>query len=101
LTALEAMAFGKPTLCYIIPSSVSQYPTDLPLINASQDNLADVLRELLEDGYRRYETGRKSRAYVEKYHDAHNLARELVDIYEDISDKARFRKRGTRRKKNI
>jgi hypothetical protein len=89
LAALEAMAFGKPTLCYIKPSLVAKYPPDLPIVNANQDNLADVLRDLLEDGQRRHEIGRRSRAYVEEYHDAHKIARQLVRLYEELLRKKR------------
>jgi hypothetical protein len=84
LTALEAMAFGKPTVCYIQPSLVSKYPPELPIVNADPDNLGDVLKELLEDGQRRNEIGRRSRAYVKRYHDAHQIARQLVGIYEAL-----------------
>lgn len=87
LAALEAMAFGKPVLCYIKPSLVGTYPTDMPIVNANQDNLAQVLEPLLRDGTLRHDIGRRSRAYVEKYHDAHKLARELVGIYEELIEK--------------
>ena len=84
LAALEAMAFGKPTFCYIKPFCLSQSPDDLPIVNANQDNLTEILKEFIKDGQKRYEVGRKSRAYVEKYHDAHKIARQLVDIYEEL-----------------
>lgn len=89
LLSLEAMAFGKPVVCYIKPSLVSKYPDDLPIVNANQENLAGVVKNLLEDGRRRHEIGRRSRAYVEKYHDAHKIARELVAIYEELLGKVR------------
>ncbi len=84
MASLEAMAFGKPVVCYIKPSMVNKYPPDLPIVNANQDNLAEVLKPLIEDGKLRYEFGRQSRAYVEKYHDAAKLAHQLVGIYEEL-----------------
>ncbi len=84
LAELEAMAFGKPTFCYIKPSCLKNYPEDLPIVNANPDNLADVLEGFLTDGRRRHEIGRRSREYVEKYHDAHKVAQQLVDIYEEL-----------------
>ena len=87
IAALEAMAFGKPTVCYIKPSLVPKYPADLPIVNANQENLAEVIKDLLKDGQRRYEIGRRSRAYVEKYHDAHKIARQLVAIYQELLQK--------------
>lgn len=84
MAALEAMAFGKPVLCYIKPSLIKEYPPDCPIINADQDNLADVLEPLLKDGKLRNEIGQRSRAYVEKYHDATKLAHKLVEIYREL-----------------
>lgn len=87
--SLEAMALGKPTVCYIKPSLLPKYPPELPIVNANQDNLADVLKDLLEDGARRHEIGRRGRAYVEKYHDSRQLAVQLVSIYEELLHKSR------------
>lgn len=84
LAALEAMAFGKPVVCYIKPSMVEQYPPDLPIVRATQESLPDVLARLIEDGRLRHELGQRGRAYVEKYHDAHLLARQLVEIYQRL-----------------
>lgn len=89
LAALEAMAFGKPTLCYIKPSLIGAYPSDMPIVNASQDNLAGVLESLLRDGLFRQNIGRRSRAYVEEYHDAYKIARQVLGIYKDLIEKQR------------
>ena len=84
VAALEAMALGKPTLCYIKPSMEAAFPPDCPLVNANQENLAQVLGAVLEDGPRRHRLGRQGREYVAKYHDAHKIARDLVTIYEEL-----------------
>ena len=84
MAALEAMALGKPVVCYIKPSMSGKYPSDCPIVNASQDNLTEVLESLLTNGKRRCETGKESRAYVEKYHDAAALAHQLVEIYREM-----------------
>ncbi|PKO22880.1 MAG: hypothetical protein CVU38_07190 [Chloroflexi bacterium HGW-Chloroflexi-1] len=84
LAALEAMALGKPVVCYVKPSMVAQYPPDLPVVNASQEKLADILEGLLQNGNLRHELGVRGRAYVEKYHDALHAARQLQEIYEEI-----------------
>ena len=86
VAALEAMAFGKPTICYLKPSLVSKYPTDLPIVNANPDDLVDVLENILGDRKQRHEIGRQSRAYVEKYHDAYKIAKQLVSIYQEMID---------------
>lgn len=87
MAAIEALAFGKPVVCYIKPSLVTKHPADMPIVNANQDNLADVLATLLQDGNHRYRLGRRGRAYVEKYHDAHEVSRQLLTIYQDVLGK--------------
>ncbi|MGQ9574335.1 MAG: hypothetical protein ACUVUC_03385 [Thermoguttaceae bacterium] len=94
MATLEAMACGKPSVCYIQPSALRRYPSDLPVVNATQENLPEVLAGLLADGWRRHQIGVRSRAYVEKYHDAHQIARQLAGIYQELlakhdADKAR------------
>jgi len=84
VAAIEAMALGKPVVCYIKPSLQALYPLDLPIVNANQDNLATVLECLLKDGQLRAELGRRSRAYVERHHDAHKIAHELIGIYRQL-----------------
>ena len=64
--ALEAMAFGKPTVCYIKEFFLSRLPSDFAVVNANQDNLVDVLEELLKNGKRRNELGRQSRVLCGK-----------------------------------
>jgi len=86
VASLEAMAMGKPVICYISPNRKG-LPSDCPIVNANQDNLSEVLGKLLENGALRHQIGRRSRAYVEKYHDAHKIARDLVKIYEELIEK--------------
>jgi glycosyltransferase involved in cell wall biosynthesis len=87
----EAMALGKPTMCYIKPSLRPKYPPELPIVIASQDNLSAVLKGLLEDGQCRHEIGRQGRAYVEKHHDSRVVAAQLADIYRELLAKSRKR----------
>jgi glycosyltransferase involved in cell wall biosynthesis len=84
IASLEAMALGKPVICYIKPSLLSAYPADLPIVNATQDMLTEALRGLLANGTRRHELGRLGRAYVENYHDAFKIAPQLIDIYNKV-----------------
>ncbi len=81
LAAVEAMALGKPVVCYLKPSMVARYPPDLPIVNATQDTLAETLARLLDDGPLRHELGLRGRSYVERHHDARAAARELLALY--------------------
>ena len=49
VAAIEAMAYGKPVVCYIAPSVAEHYPAELPIVNAGQDDLAASLESLLKD----------------------------------------------------
>ena len=80
--ALEAMAMGKPVVTYMRPDLVETYPGSLPVVSANKDNLAEVVAGLLEDPVRRCKLGRKSREYVERYHDYRKAAYLLHKIYE-------------------
>jgi hypothetical protein len=91
MAAIEAMALGKPVICYIKPSLRQAYGPDLPVVHATQESLADVLAELLADGARRREIGLRGRAYVEKHHDAAAIAGELRAIYADLIQRRQTR----------
>ncbi len=82
--ALEAMAFGKPVICYIKPSLAQAYPRELPIVNATQDNLANILENLIRDGSLRQELGRRSRAYIEQYHNSETIIPHLIKIYQQL-----------------
>ena len=85
VTAVEAMAAGKPTITYIRPDLVDKYPPDMPLVNANPDTIEAVLEELIIDARRRHLIGVSSRQYIEKYHDSTLVAQGLVDMYAEIS----------------
>jgi glycosyltransferase involved in cell wall biosynthesis len=89
--ALEAMALGKPAVCFLKPAVVANLPPDAPFVNANPDNLAEVVSSLLADGGRRNEIGRCGRAFVERHHDAHAVARQMAGIYEELMGERRQR----------
>ena len=84
VTAVEAMAAGKPTVTYIRPDLLHKYPDDMPLVNANPDTILAALRQLILDPTRRGDIARKSRLYVERYHDALVVARDMLDTYRQI-----------------
>jgi glycosyltransferase involved in cell wall biosynthesis len=86
--ALEAMALGKPVFCYIKPSLLPRMPAECPMVNANPDDLRDRLKGMIQNGPLRHETGRKSRLYAEKHHDAGVVARQLAGIYRRTMEKA-------------
>ena len=89
VASMEAMALGKPTVSYIKPLVRSRRPPELPIVSATKETIRDVLKNLLTDGPRRHEIGRRSREYVERYHDAPKVAKDLVRIYEELIEETR------------
>ncbi|GGJ06473.1 hypothetical protein GCM10010885_14530 [Alicyclobacillus cellulosilyticus] len=84
LVSIEAMAMGKPVICYIRDDLRPTYPGRLPIVSANPDTLAEVLAQLLQSPKRRRELGRQGRRYVEQFHDMRVVARRLVRIYEEV-----------------
>lgn len=87
MATVEAMALGKPVLCYLHEKSLEELPDECPIINASIDTLEHELRKLIINSTLRYEVGKKSRQYVEKYLDSTELAKELLEIYKTVIKK--------------
>ena len=85
LSSCEAMSFGKPVLCYIMPAVYQNgLPPECPIVNVTIENIKDELRRLILDQERRKELGRQGRAYALKYHDADVIARRFVEIYTEV-----------------
>jgi len=82
--ALEAMSYGKPVICYIRDDLVEKYPSELPIVNTNLETLESKILMLIQDGDLRHELGKKGRQYVEKYHDAKTVARQLVELYKEL-----------------
>ncbi|HYY96560.1 MAG TPA: hypothetical protein VE713_18795, partial [Pyrinomonadaceae bacterium] len=87
--AVELMALAKPVVCYIREGDLKFIPAemrrDLPVINATPASVYEVLREWLT--VRRgelAEVGRRSRAFVERWHDPLKIAARLKADYEAI-----------------
>lgn len=81
MTAVEAMAMGKPTISYIRDDLIDKYPLDMPIVNANPDTIEGVLEKLILDAKMRNLIGIASRQYVEKYHDVNIVIEDLSRIY--------------------
>jgi glycosyltransferase involved in cell wall biosynthesis len=82
LFALEAMAMGKPVVAWVCDYMREKYPKDLPIVSANPETLGREMENLLRDGELREEIGSRGRRYVEKYHDAGLVARQLLSLYQ-------------------
>ena len=85
LFAIEAMAYGKPVVGYIHEEATARtrdaYGVEVPVARTTKDTLADDLRALVASGEERQARGAAGRAYVERVHDADEMADRLIDIY--------------------
>ena len=82
LASIEAMSFGKPVLCYIMPQVYEAgLPKDCPIVNASPDDVLHRLEELINNAQARNELGKRGRMYVERYHDVDEVSLELIKHY--------------------
>lgn len=84
MVSLEAMALGKPVLCYIKPALAALYPAEMPVVNATPDSLADLLAELIGNPARRHELGQRGRTFMEQHFQPEALVAALQDIYRDV-----------------
>jgi glycosyltransferase involved in cell wall biosynthesis len=84
ILSVEAMALGKPVLCYIREDLKDEYPADLPIVSANPNTLEAHLERLLSDGEERTRLGRRGREYAEKRHSLGAVGRKLVSLYESL-----------------
>jgi glycosyltransferase involved in cell wall biosynthesis len=83
--AIEAMALGKPVVTFLHDEAVARtqeaFGVEVPIVSATKETLADVLRPLAESPDERRRIGAASRTYVERVHDADAVGARLVDLY--------------------
>lgn len=82
--AIEAMAIGRPTISYLrdIHFKESTFPGGLPIIRAHRDNIYEVLKDNITHKEILPEIGKRSRKFVEEFHDVQKLTNKLIDIYQ-------------------
>jgi hypothetical protein len=85
-TAIEAMALGKPVVCYLTPlwkklflQRFSEY-TSLPIVEASIKDIYEVLKRLVVDEEYRIKKGKEARHFAERHFDVKKNAYELERI---------------------
>lgn len=84
VTAIEALASGKPTMTFIREDIVEKFPSELPFVNTNPDTIYDNLKDLILNPEKRVEIGKKSRAYVEKYHDVDIVVDDMIKLYREV-----------------
>jgi glycosyltransferase involved in cell wall biosynthesis len=85
--AVELMALGKPVLAYIREEDLRfidpEMREELPIVQATPKSVKEVLRGLLETPRKDLVAlGRRSRAFVERWHDPMSIAAHFKQDYE-------------------
>jgi glycosyltransferase involved in cell wall biosynthesis len=81
VTGLEAMCLGK-TVIARLDEVVEKMMGPVPVLNANPDTFAGVLAKAIGDPDLRKEMGEQARAFVERNHDATEVARRILPDYE-------------------
>jgi glycosyltransferase involved in cell wall biosynthesis len=79
--AVEAMALGRPVLCFIREDEPADNPfgDELPIVRTTSDGLGADLRALAGDPVRRRRIGDASRGFAERHHDPRRVALEALE----------------------
>jgi glycosyltransferase involved in cell wall biosynthesis len=87
--AVEAMAMGKPVLCYLREEDFDLAPPELladcPIVNIHPDRLVEDIGAVFERRSEWAEWSRRSREFVERWHDPDTIARAMVEVYKNPS----------------
>ena len=89
--AVEAMAMGKPVLCYIRPDFEEFFihegvlePDELPIIRCTYRNLKQTLIDLIKNRERLDIIGKKSKEFVMKHHSTKSMGKVFDHINRSI-----------------
>lgn len=83
MVAVEAMALGKPVLCFIRDDFEARL-VDCPLVRCTREDLAEQLAAVLSDAAGRETLGARGRAYAEREHAAPVIAGRLLELYRSL-----------------
>jgi glycosyltransferase involved in cell wall biosynthesis len=83
--AVEAMALGKPVLCYLREEDLKRFVPfhdRIPILRTTKETLVDDLRALLRDPACWRELGAVGRRFVEDCHDPVKIAQRTIVAYQ-------------------
>lgn len=83
--AVELMALGKPVMCYVRESDMIHIPikmkNEMPIINTNPENITNDLRKVINNRHELNLVAKKSRIFVENWHDINKIARNIMLDY--------------------
>ncbi len=85
LASSEAMAFGKPVVCYIMPEVFENgLAENCPIVNTTVETLKETLVRLICDPALRNKIGKASRKFAEENFEAKSNAKKLLTMYREV-----------------
>ena len=85
-TALEAMALGRPVLCFLRGPDMTIDPDTCPIINTRPEEVYSNLRKCLSGEIDLTALGEQSRNYVDHYYSLEAVAARLGDLYVETAE---------------
>jgi glycosyltransferase involved in cell wall biosynthesis len=85
-SAIEAMAIGRPVLCFLREEYFRyiNYGNEIPVINITAESCTHILKELIRNKNNFPDLGRKAREFVLKIHNSEILTNTLINLYKTI-----------------
>ncbi|MBI4175147.1 glycosyltransferase family 4 protein [Candidatus Berkelbacteria bacterium] len=83
-TAIEAMALGKPVMCFIRKQEYLPAWEACPIVNTNPDTLYEDLKRLITDGALRERLGKAGRRYVEKVYSLKAGGERFAALYREL-----------------
>jgi glycosyltransferase involved in cell wall biosynthesis len=83
-SAVEAMALGKPVLCYLRDDDLKRFVSfhdRIPIVRTTKETLVEDLRGLLRNVAQWDEIGSAGHRFVEEWHDPLKIARHTIAAY--------------------
>ena len=87
--AIEAMAMGKPVLCFIRKPEYLLEPESCPIVQVTVATIAERLTELAHDRQQLEALGRQGRRYVEEHYTIEAFSKRLARAYDRLGVRAR------------
>lgn len=82
ISSLEALSMGIP-VCTNLPADYEAFIPDHPFITVNGDTLYERLVDVIRNPALRQQHGRHGRRWVEQYHDARNVVRQMQTMYRE------------------
>lgn len=89
LMAVEAMAFGKPTVCFegtALPEVIFTPHAGIAVPSRNSAALVDAVKRLIINPEERLQRGRHSRQLAEQHYDLRKQAERMAEVYRQVID---------------